>query len=332
MEITNILIQQVIENIQKSFNGHAGRPGHVGGSAPKGKIGFTFYSKEDWLKTNPGMTDEHYKNAKSKAYSQHYYKQLKAEGKVKTNKGQKQEIISLDGFKHGVISSNVDINRYTKLTYNSYKAMSKESGIVFNKMTSDERMSFTEYTGKGTYNRINRYLRGDTDKISKTDKETLDGMHSGFSKISKSVVSENIILNRGFKPQGLNDALGNKIPELKNIMDRFEKNNGLNELDFKTLQTSIGKHIEDKGFGSTSYGEVYEKRRYYTEILVNKGDKDIIPLDNVTQFKHESEVLINANSKFKIVGLKERIDPYVLPHAKEYNKAKKHLIFILQKE
>jgi len=208
----------------------------------------------------------------------------------------------------------VTANDYEKgYTVNGYNLT--DSGIadkynkVFENMTQEEKQAFKYYTKKGTYSRINRYLRGETSKIAKDDAKALKHMESGFSKV-KSQMTQDSILYRGLEPTSFKATFGDSISDIDGILERFSKTGKIGIDDYKTLNQSIGKKVTDTGYGSATSNKKYEKRKLYMEILVDKTDDGVLPLRNLSEFKHESEILLNKNSQYEIVGFKERVMRY----------------------
>lgn len=144
------------EQIDKAFYGHAGRKGKVGGSAPKTSVGFSFPDHNTWVlqKIKEGglssvNSTEHgveaYKKAKKKAYGQHYYEQLKKDGKttgtkvvpIKQEPKPPQYVTAKNGFQfmtkeswheHNPGHNDVDYEKAKKKAYGQhfYEQLKKE--------------------------------------------------------------------------------------------------------------------------------------------------------------------------------------------------------------
>lgn len=184
-----------------------------------------------------------------------------------------------------------------------------QSKIDSDKITPDQVGWMEQYTETG-YADINRGLRNDLIK----NPESNDAIKNidGFIDNSPHVDS-GLEVYRVFVPQVVEKVLAQGSGEdyLKEQQTRLD-----NALQDVKNQFQPGNIISDKGYGSTSYSNkfVHDKLEGKANaswagavipgVWVKIDLKDGVPLEGISVFKNEKEILIPRNAKFQVLDTK----------------------------
>jgi len=186
---------------------------------------------------------------------------------------------------------------YKELTQEQVNDWSNHS--VFQLSDTNIR-AIESYTGAG-YRWINPYLR--TGNAPRGYNETDLKKAIRDSKLitdSMSKLPEDTLLYRNINTEGLLGMItDNKV--LQNVSSLFDDNKALPNKLKMAKRTLVGQIIEEKGFVSTSWiKDRYGKTRsVHLVIHARKGAK-ALPLEKISEFGSEKEVLLNKGNAFVI--------------------------------
>ena len=205
--------------------------------------------------------------------------------------------IDVTGFNYNALVSNVQeiIDKVTRADFDKYSyseslenSLNEDAAKWWATLTRAQKDSIREYTS-ATYTEMNGYLR--FGKFSNDDiiKKLVNDCQDALNKYS---LNQTVVTRRGTTMTALSNLLGlnestTTVSDIINNKDSF-----------------IDQVINDKGLMSTSIKEGFTKDVNFI-ILVPEG-ANAAYVANYSEYKDEKELLIQANSTFRIVDIEEK--------------------------
>ena len=200
---------------------------------------------------------------------------------------------------------NMTYTEWMKAKENSDNFILDYSKKFIKNLSDNDISRLREYTGY-SYSAVNNYMRGD-ERFNVPD--VVDLAEDISDILSRTNIPSTITLHRG---TDLKELVQSAFPDVTRV-SRYEK--------FDKLKAAIGKEFVNKGFMSTSTGELQEQYNKGVEYIINapQGTKGL-HISFISKQKSENEFLLGNGQIFVIDNIECEVDEegYVVGTIKVY--------------